>query len=842
MSEHAFVQWFTRAAGFSPYAYQRRLAASDALPTIWSLPTGVGKTLAAVLTWLWRRRGSEDVALREATPRRLVYCLPTRALVEQTYAVCGQVLRNLGLLEGPARVRLHLVMGGHADDEWVLHPEDDAIVIGTQDMLLSRALNRGFGMSRFRWPMAFALLNVDCLWVCDEVQLMGAGLATSRQLQAFRDGPLGKGARAQTVWMSATLQPEWLDTVDNPMDGTQPVFRLQGDELEELAAVLRAKKTLRRGLPRKADDEADVARWLLGVHQPGTQTLVVVNRVERAQNIYRALQQQIRKNRHGPQTLLTHSRFRPPDRLRVYHELTSGSVPDEGRIVVSTQVAEAGLDFTSDRLVTDLAPWASLVQRFGRCNRDGSSRVGEVYWLDVASKDSAPYAAEDLDVAREVLAGLEGKSVAPADLPSVAAGAPLCDWLRRRDFVQLFDTSPDLSGNDVDVSRFIRSADDEGAAVFWRRVEEDGPNGAQAGAAQPAPHRDELCPVPLGGLRDFLERQTTRAWVWDFLADRWVPAQARHVRPGLQLLIACASGGYSAELGWGVTLSQPVDELSRPTGDAADATGADPESFARVWQTIAEHTDQVVAELSAILDRLPVRDEERRALLEAARHHDWGKAHPVFQQTMLKSGEPPRRNQQDGSSPIDTLWAKSGGATRVRHWPPHFRHELASALAYLETHLDQGMAADLVAYLIAAHHGKVRVAIRSAPAEFEGVVPGRAAGAEVAVAADSARSILGVAEGETLPAVDLGGGGVAPPVSLSLGPVEVGRTERWGRSWTDRVLGLLDADTGLGPMRLAFLETLLRAADMRASAAAVRAADGTAEAGTGTPDKGGDER
>ncbi len=53
-------------------------------------------------------------------------------------------------------------------------------------MLLSRALNRGYGMSRYRWPIHFGLLNNDCLWVMDEIQLKGPGLATACQLEAFR--------------------------------------------------------------------------------------------------------------------------------------------------------------------------------------------------------------------------------------------------------------------------------------------------------------------------------------------------------------------------------------------------------------------------------------------------------------------------------------------------------------------------------------------------------------------------------------------------------------------------------------------------------------------------------
>ena len=77
-------------------------------------------------------------------------------------------------------------MGGADAGRWHLYPERDAVLIGTQDMLLSRALNRGYASPRARWPMEFGLLNHDALWVMDEVQLMDVGLATSGQLQVFR--------------------------------------------------------------------------------------------------------------------------------------------------------------------------------------------------------------------------------------------------------------------------------------------------------------------------------------------------------------------------------------------------------------------------------------------------------------------------------------------------------------------------------------------------------------------------------------------------------------------------------------------------------------------------------
>ena len=47
------------------------------------------------------------------------------------------------------RVGVVTLMGGEPRDQWYLHPEKPFIVVGTQDMLLSRALNRGYGNNPF---------------------------------------------------------------------------------------------------------------------------------------------------------------------------------------------------------------------------------------------------------------------------------------------------------------------------------------------------------------------------------------------------------------------------------------------------------------------------------------------------------------------------------------------------------------------------------------------------------------------------------------------------------------------------------------------------------------------
>src|SRR5213594_2728553 len=101
------------------------------------------------------------------------------------------------------------------------------------DALCAAAINRGYGMSRYRWPMHFGFLNNDCLWVLDETQLMGVGVETSAQLDGFRHA---QNASAQpdcrTWWMSATLNDAQLATVDHPRpDGRWPAIKLENEDL-----------------------------------------------------------------------------------------------------------------------------------------------------------------------------------------------------------------------------------------------------------------------------------------------------------------------------------------------------------------------------------------------------------------------------------------------------------------------------------------------------------------------------------------------------------------------------------------------------------------------------------
>ncbi|MBE3599387.1 MAG: DEAD/DEAH box helicase [Limnochordaceae bacterium] len=241
-----FRQAMTDDGSFDPFPYQRQLAQQVDLPAVLRVPTGAGKTAAVITAWLWRRHTAPEI-----TPRRLVYTLPMRVLVEQTADTARSILRRLGLLyEGPPDpafpgVRVAVLMGGEIDEDWWVEPERETILVGTLDMLLSRALNRGYALSRYRWPVDFGLLNSDALWVFDEVQLLGVGLYTGLQLQALRRR-LGTFGRTHTLWCSATVDPAELHSVDHPAPAAADVLAL-GDadrQHQQLRVRLTARKTI----------------------------------------------------------------------------------------------------------------------------------------------------------------------------------------------------------------------------------------------------------------------------------------------------------------------------------------------------------------------------------------------------------------------------------------------------------------------------------------------------------------------------------------------------------------------------------------------------------------------
>jgi CRISPR-associated endonuclease/helicase Cas3 len=932
-----FDKFFKQACGkqsdenFGPYDYQKKLA-EEPWPDLLEVPTGMGKTAAVILAWLYKRHDSKNPQCSQ-TPRRLVYCLPMRVLVEQTYENTIRWLDRLGKLAGTVEwnqpeskqrleeyipdpeidgVSVHLLLGGAEKTDWITWPEREAILIGTQDMLLSRALNRGYATGRARWPMDFAMLNNDCLWVFDEVQLMSTGLATSLQLDAWRkilhlrcdDGFLKETEKpvaqlCQSLWMSATMTRHWLDSATDWQPYSEKAWneRITLSEKDKKQNRINNQKNINNknpitilAKPTTTDKKgisdieksyiSDLSQEVIKYSSEHGLTLVVLNTVDRSTALYES----IKKDKDN--IYLIHSRYRPWERKK-WKELFEAS--NQGpRIIIATQVVEAGVDISTSVLFTELAPWPSLVQRFGRCARNPNEN-GTIYWMDVSTHESnaLPYTIEELKSAKNKLQALDNASLhrlmkikEELDKPvNKLESQKLFPYEprfvpREKDLFDLFDTTPDLTGADIDISRFIRDGREVDVQVFWRNIET-----GQSPSKRDKPHRDELCPVAFyrfrEQLRDLLNKG--RIWRWNYRKG-WEPLtvdQGELIYPGQVFLMDKSCGGYDQLRGWtGNPADQDFEDVLYQKGDRdaetmtekldEESENEESQSLSELtgWVKLSDHSLHVCEEMDTIGKAL-LSDSERNLSKLAARWHDRGKAHSAF---VAKFKDPCHAQENTDGEPVakapDEAWRrdkikaseKSSDACpdSIYLRRPGFRHELASALAILETlkqaepehpvfswpdglnkedfgcvaifqentDINSGVIKELsnlskqdfnlLLYMVAGHHGKVRMSLRSSPDDARSDVPDPCP--------SDKRQARGVRDGDILDACTMpdanGNNVIAPEITLNLDPMELGLSCRYGPSWRERMQNLLEC---LGPFRLAYLETLLRIADWRAS-------------------------
>ncbi len=174
-----FEDCFRQLTGWRPLHWQERLFIrhfeQGELPAALDIPTGLGKTSVMSL-WL--------IALAHGAklPRRLVYVVDRRAIVDQATteaeklrealeADAKRLKEPLGL--GARRLPISTLRGAHVDNrEWLDDPAAPAIIVGTVDMIGSRLLFEGYGVSRKMRPYQAGLLGVNSLIVLDEAHLV----------------------------------------------------------------------------------------------------------------------------------------------------------------------------------------------------------------------------------------------------------------------------------------------------------------------------------------------------------------------------------------------------------------------------------------------------------------------------------------------------------------------------------------------------------------------------------------------------------------------------------------------------------------------------------------------
>lgn len=375
-------------------------------PSLVDLPTGAGKT-DVIVTWLialaWYAKHRDTV---KPVPRRLVWVVNRRVLVQQVFAVAeklqqalkvssgsaGELVDTLRALCGQNSASVFNVVqlrGQRLDDrEWALNPTMPQLIIGTVDQIGSRLLFQGYGQGKWARPMHASLFGVDA-WICiDEAHLVPAFAVTLRQVREMTSHQIN-GAVPTVITQFFTRLPLWITelsaTPGLPAPLAGDAFRLEkekGDYKDRtIIARLRAKKT-RRVLWKSQADKNQIARDMavealeIAKRQPGSAIAVFCCTAKDAEAIAKEL-----KKEHPDRVLLVTGRIRGYERDRLERNalfkrfrqshLEAAAAGEPPAFLVGTAAAEVGLDADASAIVCDFASLPTLAQRLGRLDRRG---------------------------------------------------------------------------------------------------------------------------------------------------------------------------------------------------------------------------------------------------------------------------------------------------------------------------------------------------------------------------------------------------------------------------------------------------------------------------------------
>lgn len=474
------------------------------MPRSLFLPTGAGKTSAALLYLLALLDGAP-------IPRRLVYIVDRRAIVDQTHCLIETWISRLAgvpRLEAAAErmaslpatpdtplIPVGILRGGVSDGgEWRIDPARPSVVVGTVDMIGSRLLFSGYGDGRTRRPLHAGLLGHDATIVLDEAHLSAPMGLLLERLTVLQHGEPGESGNPRNDSAHRTLRTMRMSATPEAGRGRRIVrgWTPEDEQQPQFRARVRAQKRL---TTHPVEDVTALRDKVAALAQSPTMrgaVLIYVTTVRDATRVHSTLSKAIGR-KEAPQRcrlltgtlrgkerddLMASDLWRRFDPGRPRTEQDDSAPPC---YLVATAAGEVGIDIDADNAVMDLAPIDTITQRAGRINRNGTREVSDVHvvWADNPGQVPPPR-KQALEATLDILHATN--SLAPADLVRIAerneggewraACAPetACAALGAARMAALSATS--LPERDPAIPVFLRGLEDAAGPdtqVVWRK-------------------------------------------------------------------------------------------------------------------------------------------------------------------------------------------------------------------------------------------------------------------------------------------------------------------------------------------------------------------------------------
>lgn len=794
MSNTAFIKIFQALTEVSPFPWQESLYKNfikGEIPSAANLPTGLGKT-SVVAIWLIALITHPD-----KMPRRLVYVVNRRTVVDQTTTEVEHIRKRLcespdlltklsALSAIPTNMPLAIstLRGQFADNrEWCADPARPAVIVGTVDMIGSGLLFSHYTCGFKTRPHHAALLGQDALLIHDEAHLEPA-------FQKLLDDIVVEQKRCKDARPLRVLE------LSATTRGTSSSFGLTPKD-EKDQRVIRRLFASKRLVLHPIDDEKQLPEKLttlaLARRNSGRAVLIFARFVEVVQRVAEALE----KPNLATVVFTGTMRGKERDELarqnsRFLRFLPKSSRPDdspaptEGTVyLIATSAGEVGVNISADDLICDLSTYESIAQRFGRVNRFGdtldttieliypenfvaddpyeSARARTIELLRLLANDASSNALRKLDPAaratafsplpemrpatdilfdawaltsiRDALPGrppiapyLHGESQWEPPETYVAwrrevdeITEPLREYYPPKELIEDFPLKPHELLHDRSfrvreqlahiANRLAKNSDGKGEKQVWiiqegGRVEFEPLSRFADKESESLLHgRTILLPPSVGGLsKGLLDGKAESAS--DGLED---VADLQGTRQRVfQASPEISDGLSNFRIVRVIDLQRDKEEGD--DGNASDgnrywlwletATPTDKGGIRKAGKSVSieAHTSDVEAHATEIVRKLALSESLANCIVLAARFHDFGKRRRKWQWSIGNDNE-------------KICLAKAGGKLRPRTMDEPYRHEFGS-LRDIERETDfqklKPDERDLVLHLIAAHHGRAR--------------------------------------------------------------------------------------------------------------------------------------
>jgi CRISPR-associated endonuclease/helicase Cas3 len=464
-----FDQSFRAATGHSPFRWQQRFYGQlleGILPSRCNIPTGLGKTS---IIPIWLLALAEQLRSRSAAallPRRLVYIVDRRVVVDQateevegllakmqtallspapgTFGELAICLQKAGCTKDSSPFTVSTLRGQHADNRlWLRDPSRPAVIIGTVDMIGSRLLFSGYGgLGRYSRSLHAGLLAQDALVILDEAHLCPAFVETLAALrrQLNRSSSIKP---LHVMLLSATQLPdgEASSTVASANGNDFHLEPKQDLKDSEVTRRLQAAKALAFLKPPKAEEEekkdayvARMAHEAVALARSDSAVVVFANTVDLVNRVSAALNSSPHSVPENQILTLT-GEMRGKERDELVDHSVFGLFRqrrrDRGKLsspifLVATAAAEVGINFDADHAVCDLVTLERMVQRFGRVNRfgDGSANIRIVLPAAGGKEQADSPEATTLRLLQSLPLVRGGLDASPAALSQIINGHP----------------------------------------------------------------------------------------------------------------------------------------------------------------------------------------------------------------------------------------------------------------------------------------------------------------------------------------------------------------------------------------------------------------------------------